>query len=301
MNFITNQCQNKNIKLAVHAGFCYGVKRAVETTKKLKLQNPDKEIYVLGELIHNADVINELNSLGIKTVDNLPDSNCEGKICVIRSHGAPYDVLENIKNKGYELVDLTCPDVKKVQDRAVQLSKEGYFVIILGKEEHPEVIAIMANAQKFASNKDRVYVAKNLEALKEIEAVIKKEPKIGIVIQTTQRIEYLKEVLDYLSPISKELRVINTICASTSLRQNEARKLAKESDLMVVVGSKKSANTTHLAEILTPMCKTIHIEGDLELENYKEIIQNACNIGITAGASTPDYIINKVIARLHDI
>ncbi len=291
--------QDKNIKLAVHAGFCYGVKRAVETTKKLKAQNPDKEIYVLGELIHNTQVINELKELGIKTVDKLPEGGTG--ICVIRSHGASYEVFEDIKNKGYELVDLTCPDVKKVQDRAIQLAQEDYFLIILGKEEHPEVVAIMADAQKFAKNKDRVCVAKNLDALKKIEATIKKEPKIGIVIQTTQRIEYLKEVLDYLAPISKELRVINTICASTSLRQNEAKNLAKESDLMIVTGSKKSANTTHLAEILTPLTKTIHIEDDNELDNYKELLQNADNIGITAGASTPDYIINKVIDKIKNI
>ena len=112
---------------------------------------------------------------------------------------------------------------------------------------------------------------------------------------------YLKEVLDYLAPISKELRVINTICASTSLRQNEAKDLAKESDLMIVVGSKKSANTTHLAEILTPICDTIHIERDIELDKYKELIQNAQNIGVTAGASTPDYIINKVIVGIKEI
>lgn len=299
MNLITFNTLKKNIKLASHAGFCYGVKRAVETTKKLKLQNPDKEIFVLGELIHNSQVINELKELGIKTVDSLPVLDKKGSaICVIRSHGAGYDVFADIKEKGYELVDLTCPDVKKVQDRAVQLAKEDYFLIILGKEEHPEVAAITADAKEFAKNKERIYVAKNLDALKEIEAVIKKEQKIGIVIQTTQRIEYLREVLDYLAPISKELRVINTICASTSLRQNEARNLAEESDLMIVAGSKKSANTTHLAEILNPICKTIHIEDDSELDNYEEILKNVTNIGVTAGASTPDYIIKRVIAKV---
>ena len=254
-------------------------------------------------MIHNSQVINELNELGIKTVDNLPerDGSDKSAVCIIRSHGASFEVFEDIKNKGYELVDLTCPDVKKVQDRDIELSKEDYFVIILGKEEHPEVVAITAYARKYAKNKDRIFVAKSVEALKEIEPVLKKESKIGIVIQTTQRIEYLKEVLDYLTPISKELRIINTICASTSLRQNEARRLAKESDLMIVAGSKKSANTTHLAEILAPITKTIHIEDDAELDNYKTLIHNAQNIGITAGASTPDYIINRVIEKLKSI
>ena len=136
----------KNIKLAKHAGFCYGVKRAVLTTKKLKAENKDKEIFVLGELIHNSHVINELSSLGIHTVDELP-CNQTG-VCIIRSHGAAPEVFDNAKQKGYEIVDLTCPDVKKVQQKAIQLVQEGFLLIIVGKPEHPEVCAIKANAQK---------------------------------------------------------------------------------------------------------------------------------------------------------
>lgn len=287
---------SKNIKLAKHAGFCYGVKRAVETTKKLKLENQNKNICVLGELIHNSQVIKELESLGITTINELPQKG-DG-ICVIRSHGASLEVLDDIRDKGFEIVDLTCPDVKKVQNKAIELADEGYFVIILGRPEHPEVMAICSNAQKFAKSEDNVFVAKNLNALKEIEQKITKQSKVGVVLQTTQRIEYLNEVLDYLSSVCKDLRVMNTICASTSLRQNEAKDLAKESDLMVVVGSKQSANTTHLAEILCHITPTIHIETDEELNNYISIIENAQNIGVTAGASTPDYIINKVIDKL---
>ena len=229
-------------------------------------------------------------------MDNLPDKG-EG-ICIIRSHGASLEVLKEIKDRGFEIVDLTCPDVKKVQNKAIELADEGYFVIILGRPEHPEVMAISSNARAHARSGDDVFVAKNIEALKEIEEKIKKHPKIGVVVQTTQRIEYLNEVLDYLAPICKDLRVMNTICASPSLRQNEAKTLAEESDLMVVVGSKKSANTTHLAEILRNITRTIHIETDGELDSYKDIIEKAKNIGVTAGASTPDYIINKVIEKL---
>ncbi|MBR2526832.1 4-hydroxy-3-methylbut-2-enyl diphosphate reductase, partial [bacterium] len=138
---------SKNVKLAKFAGFCYGVKRAVETVKKLKLENPDKKIFVLGELIHNSQVIKELEELGIKTVDVLPEN--ETGICVIRSHGASPQVIEDIQKRGFELVDLTCPDVKKVQQHAIQLAKEGDYVIIVGKAEHPEVIAIKANAEQY--------------------------------------------------------------------------------------------------------------------------------------------------------
>ena len=134
----------RTIKLAKNAGFCYGVKRAVDTTKKIKQENPNKTVSVLGELIHNSHVTSELENLGIKTITNLPQKG-EG-ICIIRSHGESDEVFKEIENKGYELVDLTCFDVKKVQQKAVEMVKEGYFVIILGKNDHPEVIAIYTNA-----------------------------------------------------------------------------------------------------------------------------------------------------------
>lgn len=284
----------KNIKLAKHAGFCYGVKRAVETTKKLKSENNDKEIFVLGELIHNSHVINELSNLGIHTVENLPEN--QTGVCVIRSHGAAPEIFENAKDKGYEVVDLTCPDVKKVQQKAIQLVQEGFLLVIVGKPEHPEVCAIKANAQSHGEN---ILVAPDVATLKSFEKQIKEHKKIGVVVQTTQRIENLQNVVDYLMPLAKEIKIFNTICASTSLRQSEAKSLALESDLMVVVGSKKSANTTHLAEILTDITSTIHIETDEELTGYEELIKNAQNIGVTAGASTPDVIIENVIEKLN--
>ena len=285
----------KNIKLAKHAGFCYGVKRAVETTKKLKSENPDAKIWVLGELIHNSHVIHSLSELGINTVDELPEN--ESGICVIRSHGASPEIFEDIKNKGYETVDLTCPDVKKVQQKAIQLVKDGFLLVIVGKPEHPEVSAIKANAQIYGEN---ILVAPDVESLLKYESRIKDHKKIGVVVQTTQRIEVLKNVVNYLTGIAKELCVFNTICASTSLRQNEARQLAGESDLMVVVGSKKSANTTHLAEILKDITRTIHIETDSELKQYDSLIKSSQNIGVTAGASTPEDIIEKVLNKLED-
>lgn len=288
-----NPIKEKNITLAKHAGFCYGVKRAVLTTKKLKAENPDKNVYILGELIHNSQVIKELEQLGIKTVEELPEGG--SGICVIRSHGASPEVFEEIKNKGYEVVDLTCPDVKKVQNEAIQLVKDGFLLVILGKPEHPEVIAIKANAQQHGEN---VLVIPDISTLKQFEETIKRHKKVGVVVQTTQRIEYLSALVKELVPITKELKIINTICASTSTRQSEAYSLAEKSDLMIVVGSKKSANTTHLSEILCQKTRTIHIESDEELELYSDIIEKSHEIGITAGASTPQYLIEKVINKL---
>lgn len=284
---------NPNIKLAKFAGFCYGVKRAVETAKKLKNENPDKNIYILGELIHNTDVIHELENLGIRTIYEIPEQG--NGICIVRSHGEAPEVFERIKNAGFEVVDLTCPDVKKVQQRAIELAQNDYFVVIVGKPNHPEVMAIKANADLYSNN---VVVATTIEELSEYEAAIKSHRKVGVVVQTTQMVSSLNLVVNYLNTIAKEVLIYNTICQSTSMRQKEAKELAKESDLMMVVGSKKSANTTHLAEILKDFTKTIHIENDTELEEYKDLFKNVNNIGITAGASTPQVIIDKVIEKI---
>jgi len=288
----------KQIKLAKNAGFCYGVKRAVDTTKKIKQENPNKTVSVLGELIHNSHVTSELELLGIKTINTLPEKG-EG-ICIIRSHGESDEVFKKVQEIGYELIDLTCFDVKKVQQKAVEMTIQGYFVIILGKYDHPEVSAIYTNAKNKADNINNIFVAQNLDALKAIESRIKSAQKVGVVLQTTQTKEYLIEVVDYLAGICKILKIQNTICPSTTLRQEEAKKLALDSDLMIVVGSKKSANTTHLAQILSKITKTIHIEHQNELENYKNEIKFAEKIGVTAGASTPDNIINAVIENLEN-
>lgn len=254
---------------------------------------------MLGELIHNSHVTTELERIGIKTLSSLPQKG-EG-ICIIRSHGESDDIFKEIESKGFEICDLTCLDVKKVQQKAVELVKSNYFLIILGKYDHPEVSAIYTNAKNQANDINNIFVAQNLDALKAIESKIKNAAKVGIVLQTTQTKEYLMEVVEYLSGICKILKVQNTICPSTTLRQEEAKKLGLESDLMVVVGSKKSANTTHLAQILETITKTIHIEHQDELENFKEEIKKAQNIGVTAGASTPDNIINAVIEKLENI
>ena len=277
--------------MAKFAGFCYGVKRAVETAKKLKSENPDKNIYILGELIHNTDVIRELELLGIKTIYKVPEKG--NGICIVRSHGEAPDVFERLKNAGFEVVDLTCPDVKKVQQRAIELAKNDYFVVIVGKPNHPEVMAIKANADLYS---DKVVVATSIEELAPYEAQIKSHRKAAVVVQTTQMLSSLNLIVNYLNSIAKEVLVYNTICQSTAMRQKEARELAGESDLMVVVGSKKSANTTHLAEILKDCTRTIHIENDTELNN--EMLKGAENIGITAGASTPQSIINNVIDKI---
>ena len=282
----------RNIKLAQSAGFCYGVNRAVKSTVELK-ENSDGDVYVLGELIHNAHVIGKLTEMGIKTVDKLPENSCG--YCVIRSHGVAPEIVEDIKNKGYEILDMTCPDVKKVQQKAVELVKEDYLLLILGKESHPEVEAIKANALQFS---DKVFVINDFEDLENKIEKIKNNEKVGIVVQTTQKIDFLKTIVNELLPVVRELKVFNTICPSTAKRQKEAVEIAKESDLMIVIGGKNSANTTHLAEILKEITPTIHIEDSYELEKYTKEVEKSHNIGVTAGASTPKDVIDEVIKKL---
>ena len=267
------------------------MKRAVETAVKLKKENPDKNIYILGELIHNTDVINELEAMGIKTIDEIPEHG--NGICIVRSHGAAPEVFEQIKNAGFELVDLTCPDVKKVQQRAVELAQNDYFVVIVGKPNHPEVMAIKANANLYS---DKVVVATTIEELAPYESAIKSHRRVGVVVQTTQMVSSLNLIVNYLNTIAKEVLIYNTICQSTAMRQKEAKELAKEVDVMIVVGSKKSANTSHLAEILKDYTQTIHIENDTELNI--QLLDGVKSIGITAGASTPQSIIDKVISKI---
>lgn len=283
----------KEITLAKYAGFCYGVKRAVDTVKKIKAENPDKNVYVLGELIHNAQVIDELESFGIISLDSLPEYG-EG-ICVVRSHGESPQTFEKIKNAGFEVYDLTCPDVKKVQQKAIELVKDGYYLVIVGKEEHPEVSAIKANALIYG---DKVLVAGSVMDLYKYREEILEHKKVGVVVQTTQTLAALNPIVEYLTSISKELRLVNTICPSTSRRQAEAKELARNNDLMIVVGSKNSANTTHLADIAKEYTKTIHIETSDELAQYEHLIKNSSKIGVTAGASTPQNVIDNVVNML---
>lgn len=284
----------KNIIQAKSAGFCYGVKRAVELSKEIKQNNPNKNVYILGELIHNAQAIKMLEELGIKTVNEIPKD--ENGICIIRTHGVSPEIIKQIENSGCEVIDATCPDVKKVQQKASELALDDYQVIIIGRAEHPEVIGIKAHAD--SQNKLQAIVISKPEEVQELKEILNEAKKIGIVVQTTQKIELLNNILIEITPFSKEIVLYNTICPATKNRQKEAVQLAQSAELMIVAGGRNSANTTHLAEILENITETIHIETADELDEYKALLENCQNIGITAGASTPKEIIENIIKKI---
>ncbi|SJZ54433.1 bifunctional 4-hydroxy-3-methylbut-2-enyl diphosphate reductase/30S ribosomal protein S1 [Selenihalanaerobacter shriftii] len=276
------------IILADHAGFCFGVTRAMDLTMDAG-KNDDNEIYTLGPLIHNPQAVNKLEGLGIRIVDEVDEVN-EGTI-IIRSHGVPPNTLNEAKDKDLEVLDATCPFVKKAQKSAARLQEAGYQVIISGDKQHPEVVAILGS-----TNGQAIVI----EEEEDFEKLPKKIKKAGIIAQTTQSIDNLKTVVNRLMDITEELKVYNTICTTTNERQTSAADLAVEVDIMIVIGGYNSANTNRLAEVCWEVgTTTYHIETADDLS--RDWFHNIKRIGVTAGASTPNWIIKEVVSRMEDI
>lgn len=270
--------------LAENAGFCFGVQRAVEEALKVKKQY-DKKIYTLGPLIHNNDVVmyleeNDIYAIEYSEIDKLN----EGDVILIRSHGVSKEVTETLEKHGLIVVNATCPYVTNIHKKVNKYSELGYNIVILGDDKHPEVVGIngwcnnSAVITKDGTFNDRL------------------PKKICVVSQTTEKEETWKKTVSNLSSISKELLAFNTICSATEVRQKSANELSKTVDTMIVIGGKNSSNTTKLYQIAKTNCQnTIHIENSKELT--KEFIEEnkGKTVGITAGASTPDWIIKEVI------
>ncbi|MEB3244519.1 MAG: 4-hydroxy-3-methylbut-2-enyl diphosphate reductase [Vampirovibrionales bacterium] len=290
----------RTLLIAEHAGFCHGVKKAVNKTVAAA-QNQDatqgepKAVYVLGELIHNPQEIERLRQEGIQTVHSL-DEVPPGSLCIIRTHGAPPALSQEMAARNIQPVDATCPDVLLVQNRAVQLAQEGYVVVLVGRESHPEIIGIRAHTQQVPGAD--VIVIESPAQIQEKIVQAGKHRKVGIVSQTTQLEGVFFETVAALAKVVKELKVFNTICPATFFRQNAALDLAQKVPVMVVIGGKNSSNTTHLADICKAQgAQTIHIETPEELDHF-EPLKTATTVGITAGASTPDWLVEQVIAYL---
>lgn len=275
-----------------HTGYCFGVKRALNIAEDILEKNKNKniKIFTLGSIIHNSGVTNKMSDKGLISAKRVGLIE-SGSIFIIRSHGMSPELLKELKNKKVSIIDATCPFVKKAQHRAMELSKNKYFVVIIGSKDHPEVAGI----------KDHV-IGKNyavVEDEKDTESITVKD-KIGVVVQTTQTIEKLKIITDILLDKAKELLIFNTICNTTKDRQESTRKLARKVDIMIVVGGKNSANTAHLKEI-SEKCGT----ATYHIENFREIkpewFKNIKNIGICGGASTPEEDITDVIRTIEKL
>ena len=271
--------------LADYLGFCYGVKRAIKIARENAA--PDGSACTLGPIIHNPQMVERLKDEGVGTIDCLDDLK-RGKV-IIRSHGVGPETYEKAEAMGLECVDATCPHVKKAQLSAKELAEEGRFVVIVGEKEHPEVHSIV----QWAGGNVAV-----IETVAEA-ASVPNASRLGIISQTTFSGERFREIVSALLDKSRDIRVMRTICTATDQRQRAARELASKVDVMLVIGGKNSANTTRLAQLCAKICRTYHIETAEELR--PAWFDNIEKIGITAGASTPDWIIKEVYKKCQRI
>ncbi|EOD01639.1 bifunctional 4-hydroxy-3-methylbut-2-enyl diphosphate reductase/30S ribosomal protein S1 [Caldisalinibacter kiritimatiensis] len=274
------------IILAENSGFCFGVEKAINTAIEV-VNNENKKIYSLGPLIHNNQVINMLNKKGLEIIDDITDID-NGKI-IIRSHGVPFNTIQLAKQRHLEIIDTTCPFVKKIQLKVKKYYEKGYAIVIIGNPKHPEVIGING----WCNNSAHIINSEN-----DIDDIPKYD-KICIVAQTTARKDKFNKLSKLISTKGREVKIFNTICNATKLRQEACKKVAKKADAIVVIGGFHSSNTQKLAQISRKFCpNTYHIETAEQLPLDKLI--NCDIVGVTAGASTPDWIIKEVIEKMNN-
>ena len=272
------------VLVAEKCGFCHGVRNAISMAEKT-LKGASGAVYSLGPIIHNGDEVERLAKAGLRMVENIEE--IESGTVIIRSHGAAPAQIAKLREKGLNIVDATCVLVKRVQHIAGELENEGYQVVIVGEENHPEVQAVMGCA------KDVVVIADESDLAK-----LPGKGKLGIVCQTTQEPEHFGNVLGAIGRRNfSELKVINTLCHEAIKRQESAVRLCKKVDVMFVLGGLSSANTRRLAEL----CKkynnaTFYLQNRAELDT--KVLSNKAVAGVTAGASTPDWIIKEFVSNL---
>ena len=277
--------RNMEITVAKTAGFCFGVKRAVEKVYD-QIATGKKPIYTYGPIIHNEEVVRDLEEKGVQVINSKEElETLKEGVVVIRSHGVGREIYELLERQGLELVDATCPFVKKIHKIVREQCEAGRRVIIVGNEHHPEVEGIKGWGNEYTLA---------VESLEEFENLaLRPDEKLSIVAQTTFNYNKFQDLVEKISKTYYDILVLNTICNATQERQVEARQIASQVDVMIVIGGRNSSNTQKLYEICRRECKhTYYIQT---LEDFKpEITGTVRSVGITAGASTPNQIIEEV-------
>ena len=276
-----------NVELAKTAGFCFGVKRAVDTVYKQIEKHQSEKIFTYGPIIHNEEVIKDLRSHGVEVLNDEEElKTVDADVVVIRSHGVAKYIYDIMDERGITCVDATCPFVKKIHKIVAEESAKGSYIVIIGNGELPEVEGIRGWAG------EQVTVIQTPEDAERFE-LPEKEQKVCIVAQTTFNYNKFKELVEIISKKRYDIVVLNTICNATKERQTEARQIAARVDAMVVIGDKRSSNTQKLFEICKEEClNTYYIQtlDDLDINQLRSVE----SVGITAGASTPNKIIEEV-------
>ncbi len=277
------------VTIAKSAGFCFGVDRAVKMVYGELAEN--SRVATLGPIIHNQDVVNDMKAKGARIIDSVDELE-DGETVVIRSHGVGRDVYEKIKARGNRMLDATCPFVARIHKIVAEKTAEGCFILIAGDKNHPEVQGIVGHCDK------NYYVFKDNFELKDFfeKKYENLKKSLAIVAQTTYNIVIWDMCLNVIPKNDPNIVIFDTICNATDSRQSDARELAENSDLMLVVGGRHSSNTVKLFEVCSQYCRTFHIENADELRTLN--LPDAEKIGITAGASTPAYIIKEVQTKM---
>lgn len=275
------------VELAKSAGFCFGVQRAVDTVYKQIEENSAEKIYTYGPIIHNEEVIKDMEKKGVEVILSEEElKQIKSGIVIIRSHGVPKRICDLLDENGVRYVDATCPFVKKIHRIVEEKSRDGYHIVIIGNREHPEVMGIEGWAQGPATIIQTEEEARAFELASESE-------KVCVVAQTTFNYNKFKDLVEKFEKKGYDILVLNTICNATQERQVEAMRIASQVDVMLVIGGKHSSNTQKLYDICRKECKnTYYIQtlGDFN----PECISSVRSVGITAGASTPNNIIEEV-------
>ena len=273
------------VLLAEYAGFCMGVQRAIDLAHKTA-EDAAAPVFVLHEIVHNKSVVRDLEAKGVKSVDNV--DQVEGGTLIISAHGASPDVIEKAKAKGLTVVDTTCPLVSKIDRIVKRLAQNGYTILLLGDKDHAEVKGLKGVAP------DNTIVFRYED---EIDGLPKMDGPVALVSQTTQNIKYFESIAEKIKERYPQAEVFNTICDATEKRQSSVIELGKQVDLMITVGSRNSANSKRLQEVASTVApKSYLVDNAAELD--PRWFEGVRTVGVTAGASTPDNLIQGVIDKI---
>jgi 4-hydroxy-3-methylbut-2-enyl diphosphate reductase len=273
--------------MAKEVGFCFGVKRAINLTRQALAERSD--VFILGDVVHNKRVTDELEAKGLRKVEDYTSE--KSGTMVIRAHGLPQAKIQEARDRGIEVVDATCPIVLRAQEAAQTLERDGYYVVIIGDKNHAEIKGILGALENPA------LVVNSIEELREAKANYKLMRKVGVIFQTTLALELCHAIINEMLMMCKEIRIINTICRPVQNRQDDAVELASRVQLMIVVGSRTSANTMELAAL----CRhynpnTLHVQSADELP--VEAFRDCEFVGIASGLSTPEDLVEAVKVKV---
>lgn len=281
----------KKVLIAESAGFCFGVKRAMNMAQKELEEKKSISVYALGPLIHNKQAVEKYENMGLITIDKIDEvnQNLDSEM-IIRSHGVSKAIYDEAESKGIKVVDTTCPFVRKIHYIVSKGEEENKEIILLGDKNHPEIIGINGWC------KNKAIIFKELNEVKSYNFDRNKE--YLVVSQTTMNEKNFEAIIEYLESLGLKLSVKNTICSATSIRQQEARELSQKVEVMVVIGGKHSSNTQKLVKICSEIVDTVSIETKDDMQDFD--FSKYSVIGVTAGASTPDWIIEESVEFLKE-